>query len=163
MPDDTTDLTTEIRRNDHDTSEQVLILKTNKAERSMSNNIVTDGILSTAGGLAGKRVNLGFENIQLQGNIKNTQEGTYPTGGSNPSVDLSEWARATEKEMALSHAFRSWGPNASDGFDTLVWGPREITGMFSKLTTTQDRGSDGAEQYTYSIEWTHANVYVGDS
>lgn len=163
MPDDTTDLSTEIRRNDYATSGVSFNLKSTKAERSMSNNIVTDGILSTAGGLAGKRVNLGFENIQLQGNIKNTQEGTYPTGGDNPSVDLSEWNRATEKEMALSHAFRAWGPNANDGFDTLVWGPREITGMFSKLTTTENRTNDGSEQYTYSIEWTHANVYVGDS
>lgn len=162
MPNDATDLSVEIRRNDYGTSDDVLHLKTRQAERSMSNNLVTEGILGLAGDLAGKRVNLGFENIQLQGDIQNTQEGTYPSGGGYPSIDTDEWGRATEKEMALVHAFRTWGPNASDGFDVLHWGPREISGMFSKLTTTQNRSDDGPDQYTFSIEWSHTNIYVGD-
>lgn len=162
MPDDTTDLSVEVRRNDYETSGHRFHLKTVQSERSMSNNIVSQSVLGVAGDIAGKRVNLGFENVQIQGNIKNTQEGTYPTGGEYPDIDTAEWGRATEKEMALTHAFRTWGPNVSNGFDTLIWGPREIGGMFSKLTTTQNRSDDGPDQYTFSIEWTHANVYVGE-
>lgn len=163
MPDDTTDLSVELRRNDFGDSGQQFHMKARQAERSMSNNLVTKGLLGLAGDLAGKRVNLGFENISLQGSIKNTQDGTYPTGGNYPDIDTGKWGKATEKEMALTHAFRSWGPSSQDGFDVLQWGPRTIKGMFSKLTTTQNRGSDGPDQYTYSLEWTHTNVYVGDN
>lgn len=163
MPDDTTDLATEIRRNDYSTSGQAFHLKTNKIERSMGNNVVVDGVLSTAGELTGKRVKLGFENVTLQGVLKNSQADTYPSDGDFPSIDTSQYKEATEKEMALAHACRTWGPDSDNGFDVLVWGPREITGMFSKLTTTENRANDAAEQYTFSIEWVHATVYVGDS
>ncbi|UTF55978.1 hypothetical protein [Natronosalvus rutilus] len=162
MPDDTTDLSVEVRRNDYGTSGDVLHLKARQAERSMSNNIVTEGLLGLAGDIAGKRVNMGFENVKVQGSIQSTQEGTYPTGGNYPDINTDEWGRATEKEMALTHAFRTWGPNSADGFDTLIWGPREISGMFSKLTTTQNRGDNGPDQYTFSFEWSHTDVYVGD-
>jgi hypothetical protein len=159
MPDDTTDLDVELTRND---GSETFNLKTEKWDRSMGNNLVTDGILGVAGDMTGKKINLGFENYKLDGKIQNTQQGTYPTGGGYPDIDLSTWERATEKEMALAHAMRTWKPDSSDGFDTVVIGPRSIGVMMSKLTTTENRGKTGAEQYTFTLELTHADVYVGD-
>lgn len=163
MPDDTTDLDIALRRNDYDQENtQEFNLKANKVDRSLGNNIVTKGILSAVGDLAGKNVNLGFEKVSLNGVIKATQEGTYPEGGNYPSIDTSQWERATEKEMAMAHATRTWGPDASNGFDTLIWGPRTLGVMISKYNSTENRDKDGPEQYTYSVELTHADVYVGD-
>jgi len=160
MPDDTTDLDVELVRNDGSDS---FILKTDKWTRSIGNNLVTDGILGIAGDMTGKKVNIGFENYKLDGKIQNTQDGTYPTGGTYPDVDLSTWARATEKEMALGHASRTWKPDQSDGFDTVKIGPRSIGVMISKLSTTENRSKKGPEQYTFTLELTHADVYVGDN
>jgi len=159
MPDDTTDLDVELTRND---GSEIFNLKTEKVDRSLGNNIVTDGVLGIAGDLTGKKVKLGFENYKLDGKIQSAQEGTYPAGGDYPDIDLSEWERATEKEMALRHAARTWKPDMSDGFDVLSWGPRSIDGMIGKLTTTETRSKKGPEQYTFTLEWIHANRYVGD-
>lgn len=159
MPNDTTDLDAQLIRND---GAETFHLKVNKWDRSIGNNIVTDGILSAAGDLAGKDVNVGFEEYTLDGKIQDTQEGTYPTGGNYPAIDTEEWARATEKEMAIAHAARAWGPDSGNGFDTIQLGPREIGVMISKLATTEDRTKQGPEQYTFTLELTHADVYVGD-
>lgn len=159
MPDDTEDLNVRLTRND---GAEEFNLKANKVERSMGNNLVTKGILSVAGDLAGKNVNLGFENFTLNGKINNTQEGTYPTGGDYPDLDLDKWARATEKEMALAHATRAWGPDAADGFDRFEWGPRDRGVMINKYSATENRDKTGPEQYAITLELTHANVYIGD-
>lgn len=159
MPDDTTDLDVQLTKND---GSDVFHLKTNKWDRSIGNNIVMKGILSAAGDLAGKDVNIGFEKYTLDGKIADTQDGTYPEASDYPSIDLSSWQRATEKEMALAHAARTWGPDASDGFDTVQIGPRTLGVMISKLGTTENRSKMGPEQYTFTLELTHADVYVGD-
>jgi len=159
MPDDTTELDVVLTRND---GSEEFHIKGVKVNRSMGNNLVTDGVLGIAGDMTGKKVKLGFETYKIDGKIQNTQEGTYPTGGDYPEVDLNTWARATEKEMALRHAAQTWKPDNSDGFDVLTWGPRTLDGMISKLSTTENRSKKGPEQYTFTLEWTHANRYVGD-
>lgn len=159
MPDDTTELDVILTRND---GSEEFYLKGVKVNRSLGNDLVTDGFLGIAGEITGKSVKLGFETYKLDGKIQSAQEGTYPTGGDYPDIDLSTWERATEKEMALRHAARTWKPDQSDGFDVLTWGPRSVDGMISKLTTTETRSKKGAEQYTFTLEWVHATRYVGD-
>jgi hypothetical protein len=159
MPDDTTDLGVALIRNDGSES---FDLKANKLDRSLGNNVVKQGVLAQAGEIAGKDVALGFETITVDGKIADTQQGTYPTGGNYPSINLSNWARATEKEMALVHAAKTWGPDNSDKFDVLEWGPRSIDGIITKLGTTENRSKNGPEQYTYTLEFTHITRYVGD-
>lgn len=159
MPDDTTDLDVQLIRND---GTDTFNLKVSKWDRQIGNNIVTKGILGVAGDLSGKEVNIGFEKYTLDGKLNNTQDGTYPTGGNYPDIDLTQWERATEKEMALAHAARVWGPDASDGFDTVEIGPRSLGAMISKLSTTENRSKTGPEQYSFTVELTHADVYVGD-
>lgn len=159
MPDDTTDLDVLLQRND---GADEFNLKVEKWDRSMGNNIVTKGILSTAGDLAGKRVNLGFENYKLNGVIQNTQDGTYPEGGGYPSVDETQWKKSTEKEMALAHAARTWGPDSSNGFDLVEIGPRSLGVMISKMSTTENRSKKGPEQYSFTLELTHVDTYIGD-
>lgn len=159
MPDDTTDLEVTLTKND---GSETFDLKVNKPDRSLGNDLVSQTIIAQAGEVAGKDVGLGFETISLQGKIQKTQKGTYPTGGNYPSIDLSKWARATEKEMALAHAARTWGPDDANGFDVLEWGPRSIDGMISKYSASENRSQEGPEQYNFTLEWTHVTRYVGD-
>lgn len=163
MPDDTTALDAKIQKNDYSTSGEEFILKVNKWDRSIGNNVVAKGILSTAGDLAGKDVGIGFENYKLDGKIVDTQAGTYPEGSPYPSVDETKWEKSTEKEMALAHASRAWGPDSSNGFDKLILGPRELGVIISKLATSENRSKTKAEHYTFTLELTHADVYVGDN
>ena len=159
MPDDTTDLDVVLTRND---GSDTFNLKVRKWDRSIGNNLVTKGILSVAGDLAGKDVNVGFEKYTLNGLIADAQANTYPTGGSYPSINTTTWALATEKEMALAHATRTWGPDATDKFDTVDIGPRTLGIMISKYGATENRSKRGPEQYDISLELTHADVYIGD-
>lgn len=160
MPDDTTALDVVLTKN---SGSDQFNLKVNKWSRSMGNNVVSRGVLGVAGDIVGRELNLGFENYQLDGKIAQTQDGTYPEGGGYPSVDESTWEKSTEKEMALTHAMRTWAPDSSDGFDTVDIGPRSIGVMLSKLTTTENRSKMAPEHYTFTLELTHANVYVGDN
>lgn len=159
MPDDTTDLDVDLTRNDG--SDQ-FNLKVNKWNRSIGNSLVKQGVLGVAGELSGKYIALGFENYKIDGKIVDTQDGTYPEGGNYPSVDETVWEKSTEKEMALSHAAKTWQPDGTDGFDTITLGPRTIDGIISKLSTTENRGKEGPEQYTFTIEFVHISRYVGD-
>lgn len=160
MPDDTTDLDVALTKND---GTDQFDLKVQKWDRQIGNNVVIKGILSAAGDeLGGKDVNLGFEKYTFDGTIADTQSGTYPEGGNYPSVDESVWAKSTEKEMALAHATRTWGPDATDGFDTVDIGPRTLGVMISKLNATENRSKMGPEQYTFTLELTHADLYVGN-
>ena len=158
MPDDTT-LPVRFRRNDFDNSDEEFVMKANSIDRSLNNNMVIRSILSAAGDIAGKDVALGTENYTISGLIHNTDPDTYP---SYESIDTNEWSYATEKEMNLAQAVRVWGPDADNGFDTLIWGPRERSGMFSSLSTSEDRNQRAPNQYQFSVQWSHTNVYIGD-
>lgn len=159
MPDDTTDLDVDLTRND---GTEQFNLKVKKWDRQLGNNIAKQGVLSQAGEIVGKKIALGFENYVLNGKIVDTQDGTYPEGGTYPSVDETVWEKATEKEMALTHAARTWGPDNADGFDTVDIGPRTLDVIISKLNTTEDRSQKGPEQYTFTMELWHFTDYVGN-
>lgn len=159
MSKDTDHLQVVLRRNDYDTSGEEFYLKVDKIDRNMSNNIVTRSIIATAGDIAGKKINLDTENYSMNGYIMGTEADTYP---SYVSIDTDKWAQATEKEMNLAQAARLWGPDLSDGFDTLIWGPRTISGMISAYNVTENPGSKAPEQYDFTIQWTHTNTYIGD-
>lgn len=159
MPDDSATLNVKLRRNDYATSGEEFIMKADKVDRNMSNSLVMKSILSAAGDIAGKDLDLGTENYSINGMIQDSETDTYP---AYKSIDTTQWATATEKEMNLAQAMRAWGPDATDGFDTLIWGPRDISGMMSKYTVDENPDSRAPEQYSYTVEWTHVTVYVGD-
>lgn len=154
MPDDINALDVRIVEN---TGADEFVLKTETVDRNIGNNLVTDSILATAGAITGKKVNLDTENYTLSGVIQDSDANTYPT-----LKTVDSYNNAVEKEINLAEATRFWGPTP-DGFDVLHWGPREIEGMISKLATTEDAtGSRGAGKFTFTLEWTHASIYVGD-
>jgi hypothetical protein len=159
MPDDSATLDVKLQRNDYANSGEEFILKANQVDQAHSNSLVTKSVLSAAGDIAGKDVDLGTINYTLNGSIQAAETDTYP---SYVSIDTTTWKTATEKEMNLERAMESWGPDASDGFDDLIWGPRTIPGMMSKYTVSENLNQKAPEQYDYTIEWTHANVYIGD-
>jgi len=160
MPDDTQDL--EIALEKADGSER-FDLKANNVERSHNNSMIIKSVLQAAGDVVGADPDLGFETYSIQGVIQETQQGTYP---EEVTIDKSAYNRAVEKEMNLSHAMNEWGPdadleNTSVPFDTLYWGPREIPGMMTKYSATEDAsGERGPGKFTFTVEWTFANVIL---
>lgn len=155
MPDDTTDLEVAFIRNDGSDS---FDMKAGKVERSHNNSFVAKSVLQSAGDVIGRDVDLGFETYSVNGVIQDTQDGTYP---QYETIDKTTYRRAVEKEINLSRAMNRWGPDAGDGFDVLRWGPREIPGMMTKYSATEDAsGERGPGKFTFSIEWTYANVVV---
>lgn len=159
MPDDSEDLTVRLQRNDFSTSDEEFVLKADKVDRNMSNSLVTKSVLSAAGDIAGKDADLGTESYTVNGYIRNTDADTYP---SYVNIDTGQWDPATEKEMNMAQAMRAWGPDTSDGFDDLVWGPRTISGMMSKYTASENTGQSAPEQYDITVEWTHVTIFIGD-
>lgn len=148
-----------VRRNDYDTSGDEFVIAADRMDRSMDNNIITRAILATAGDIAGTVINLDTESFTVNGWIRNPEADSYP---DYVSVDTNEWSLSTEMELNLAQAMRTWGPNPSDGFDTLVWGPRERSGMMSSYRVTEDAANGVPEHYDITIEWTHANIIIGD-
>lgn len=156
MPDDTNSLETYIESPD---GNDKFYLKTQKADRSYSSNVIIRSILEAIGDVAGRDLDLRLETIDLKGVIQDPDQDTYPTFASATNVDTNNYAEATKKEVNLAEAFLQWGPT-NGNFATLYWGPRAETGLMTKLQTTEDVTSKTPEQYTFSIEWTFANVQI---
>jgi hypothetical protein len=153
MPDDSNALDTYIESPD---GNEEFYLKTEKADRSYSSNVIIRSILETIGDVAGRDLDLRLETIDLKGVIQDSETDTYPT---LTSVDTSSYAVATEKEVNFAEIFLNWGPT-NGNFATLHWGPRAESGIITKIQTTEDRTSTGPEQYTFSLEFTYANVQI---
>ena len=159
MPDDSEELGVEIRRNDFAASGEAFQLKADNVKRQMQRNLLTKAVLSAAGDIAGKDIDIGTESYTISGPLRDEQADTYP---KYTTIDKSAGGlTATEKEMNLALAARTWGPDLSDGFDVLRWGPREITGMISEYTADEETADNRPGTYSYTISWTHATVYVG--
>lgn len=155
MPDDTQDLEVKLVR--AETPSEEFNLKAEKVDRSQNNGIITKSILSVAGDVAGSDPNLGIVTFNIQGMLQNSDPDTYP---NYTSIDTSQYTVATEKEINLAEAMDIWGPTTSE-FDKFHWGPREIPGMMTKLSTTENAtGERGPGKYTYSIEWSYANIVI---
>lgn len=159
MADDSEVLDLKLRRNDYSASGEEFMLKASKVEQAHTNSLMMKSVLSAAGDIAGKDVDLGTVNYTVTGDIRASDADTYP---SYVSIDTTVWKLATEKEMNLQQAAEAWGPDATDGFDNMIWGPRTIPGMIAKYQASENLDQAPPEQYELTLEWTHANVYVGD-
>lgn len=159
MPDDSNTLEVKLQRND---GSQEIFLKVSNVERSMKNNFVVKSIISGAGDLAGKDLSLGFENYSMQGTIADSQTDTYPAALVDP--DFTGYPDSAAKESAVAEATREWGPDATDGFDELHYGPYTgqyaITGVIGKWATTHDVGASQPWQFDFTIEWNHLDVLI---
>lgn len=133
--------------------------KAEKMDRSLSNSAVIESILEVAGDVAGRDVDLRLESFDGSGVIQNPDDDTYPSLAT-VNVDTNTYAKATEKEATLAEIFKQWGPDGSGNFAQLNWGPRTKNGILTKLSTTEDVTSTTPEQYTFSFEFTFANVEI---
>jgi hypothetical protein len=156
MPSDSDVLNLRLRRNDYDTSGDEFVLKANQVERSMSNSIEKAAIIAQAGELAKKEFKFGFEQYTVDGRIVRPDADTYPDG--LVSIDTDQYSRAAEKDMAIAEAVRTWGPTAEQGFDRLLWGPRDRTGVISKYIATATPGDTGPAHYAFTLEWDHLTI-----
>jgi len=153
MADESATLDVSIVRNDGSES---FDLKAEQMTRSFDNNVVVRSVLAVAGDVIGQDLDLSMETLEAQGVIQEPDSDTYPSAESTPGYNA-----ATEKEVNLASAFRRWGPSVDDGFDRMLWGPREETGILTRLSTTEDAtGQRGVGKYTFTLEFTYANIVV---
>jgi hypothetical protein len=159
MPDDSDTLDVMLQSND---GTEEIILKVSNVEHSMKNNFVKKSIIAGAGDLAGKDLSLGFENYSLQGTIADSETDTYSASLVIP--DMTGYPNSAAKEAAVGRATREWGPDITNGFDELHYGPYDgddaITGVIGKWSSTHDVGSTQPWQFSYTLEWNHLDVLI---
>lgn len=147
----TSGLNTELRRND---GTETFQMKVTSVEPSITNNLAVRSIISAVGGLAGKDPVLNKETYQIDGDIKGMEATDYPNSGSYSDHDYGY-------ENELRRAAKEWGPDLSNGFDVFFWDGRTIEGVITDMSPREDRGQDKGRDYTFTMEFTHLDVYIG--
>lgn len=152
-------------------SNQWFNLKCKTVDTQIGNNMVARAILSSAGDLAGGDPVLNTETYQLQGiRLAGVDAADYPD-------DKSSWYETTDSqgntltipqdnheqrmEAALRHAAKEWGPDATNGFDQLVWNDQSIAVVITSISTTESASQPAPGQYMVDIELEHVDAYVG--
>lgn len=144
-------LTVTLDRND---GSETFRLKVDSVEPTISNGLFTRSLISATGGLAGKDPILNKETYQITGDIKAMEASDYPNSAGYSDDDRG-------MEIELRRASKEWGPDTTDGFDTMTWDGRVIEGVITEFSPREDRSSDIGRNYTFSMEFTHIDVYIG--
>lgn len=153
-----TDLPLKLTRND---GTEEFVIKADQVRLAISSSTTIKAVLSVAGGLAGADPVLAKETYQIQLNIKGVESGDYPNSGTYAGMS-GDRVHNYGMHSELRRAYKEWGPTKSDGFDTLHYDGRTISGMMSDLQLTENPGgNEPPRQYTGQIEWSHASVYIG--
>jgi hypothetical protein len=134
-------------------------LKSNQVKTVISMGVITKAILGGASSLAGGDPTLSKETLEINGVIRDMEAADYPNSGTYNDDDLGF---AEE----LRRAVKEWRPTTSNGLNTLEYetgtnlrGP--ISGLLTEVQVTENRDNDAPRQYTFTIEWTHYDVYIG--
>lgn len=164
-------------RNDADDSQppsatnQWFNLKCESVEPKVGNNMIARAILSAAGDLAGADPVLNTETYQATNiTLADIDSGDYP-------ADKTSWYETTDSqgntmtipaddheqrmEAALRHATKEWGPDASNGFDQLIWNDQSISVVITSYNATESAAQPKPGIYRVNLELTHVDVYVG--
>lgn len=150
----TTDLT--LVKND---GTETFTLKANNVKSTVSMGVVTKALLGAAASLSGGDPTLAKETYEINGVIKDVDAGDYPNSGTYADDDLG-------MSEELKRAAKEWKPTTSDGLNTMNYdqgadlrGP--VDGLLTEVSITEDRSADKPRDYTFTLEWTHYDVYVG--
>lgn len=152
-------------------SNQWFNLKCENVEVNVGNNLVARAILSAAGDLAGADPVLNTETYQLSGiTLGDIDASDYPddntdafetTDSQGNTVTIPASNHEQRMESALRHASKEWGPDASNGFDQLVWNDQSIDVVITSYSATESATQPIPGIYTINMELTHVDVYVG--
>lgn len=151
--------TTDVRLQKNDGTEE-FNLKCEAVEVNVGNNIVARAILSAAGDIAGADPVLNTETYQLTGiTIADVDDTDFPEGRADSAVPDSDDEQ--QMETALRNAAKEWGPDASSGFDKLIWKDQTIDVVITSYSATEHATKPQQGIYTVNMELTHIDVYVG--
>lgn len=152
-------------------SNQWFNLKCESVETNVGNNLVARAILSAAGDLAGADPVLNTETYQLTGvTLADVDTDDYPddktswyetTDSQGNTLTIPSSDHEQRMEAALRHAAKEWGPDASNGFDQLVWNDQSIDVVITSFSATESATQPKTGIYTVNMELTHVDVYVG--
>lgn len=151
--------TTNVRLQKNDGTEE-FNLKCEAVEVNVGNNMVARAILSAAGDLAGADPVLNTETYQLTGiRIVDVDDADFPENRADSDIPDSD--NAQQMESALRHATKEWGPDASNGFDKLIWNDQTIDVVITSYSATESATQPRPGLFTVNMELTHVDVYVG--
>ena len=148
-----TSTSVDIERND---GSETFVLKTSRIDHEISNGLVTDSIISgVSRELGGGKLVLDIRKFEIDIDIQGMEAADYPNSSTYSDDD---YGYAQELERAAL----TWGWTSSDGFDTLNYDGRTLTGVLTNLNLVENTENTKARQYTGNIEWTYLDVFVGD-
>lgn len=139
---------------------ETFTLKASNVKSTISMGVITKALLGgIASALSGTDPVLSKETYEVNGVIKDVDAGDYPNSGTYDDNDLG-------MSEELKRAAKQWKPTTSNGLNTMNYdqgsnlrGP--ISGLFTEVSITENRDSDKPRDYSFTIEWTHYDVYVG--
>lgn len=146
-------------------------LKVGSVEPNVGNSLVARAILSAAGDLAGADPVFNTETYQLADvRIQDVDAADYPddetswfetTDSTGSTVTIPSSDHNQRMEAALRHAAKEWGPDATDGFDQLVWNDQSIDVVITSYSATENAAQPKPGVFIGQMELTHVDVYVG--
>jgi hypothetical protein len=138
---------------------ETFTLKANDVKSTISMGVVTKALLGGAASLSGGDPVLAKETYELNGVIKDVDPGDYPNAGTYSDDDLG-------MSEELKRAAKEWQPTAQNGLNVMNYdqganrrGP--IDGLLTEVSITENRDNDKPRDYTFTLEWTHYDVYTG--
>lgn len=149
------DLTDPVKLVRNDGSE-TFEFKAEDVDYTQSNGLVTDSVISALREVIGGKLVLEKETVVVGGIVKDMPPDHYPNSGSYSDDDLGF-------ESELRRAGKEWGFDTTDGFDTLVWGPRPaLQGVLTEVGITEDATTPelGPGSYTFEIEFTYLDAFI---
>lgn len=152
-------------------SNQWFNLKCEAVEVNVGNNLVARSILSAAGDLAGADPVLNTETYQLTGiTLADIDSSDYPddntdafqtTDSQGNTLTIPSSDHEQRMEAALRAATKEWGPDATNGFDQLVWNDQSIDVVITSFSASESSTQPVQGIYNINMELTHVDVYVG--
>lgn len=150
----TTNLT--ITKND---GTETFTLKATDVKSSIGMGVITKAVLGGIASLTGTDPVLSKETYELNGVIKDVDPGDYPNSGTYSDDDLG-------MSEELKRAAKEWKPTTGDGLNTMDYDQGAnlrgtIDGVLTQVDISENRDQDKPRDYTFTIEWTVYDVYVG--
>lgn len=130
--------------------------KATRVKNTTSNGLVTDTIISALRGVVGGKLVLEKEEFIIEAVVKNMDGDQYPNSGTYSDDDLGF-------EREIQRAAKTWGWDASDGFDSMVWDGRSpINGVITQVDTEETADSEiGPGGYNLTVEFTYLDAFIG--
>ena len=134
-------------------------LKASNVKSTISMGVVTKALLGATASLSGGEPTLSKETYEINGVIRDVDASDYPNAGTYSDNDLG-------MSEELKRAAKQWSPTKADGLNTMKYDEGSnlrgaVDGLLTEVAITEDRNSDKPRDYSFTLEWTHYDVFVG--